>query len=501
MNKWTATCFCFVTVLFSNEPVRAADPEPTVQGKTLSQWLKDLKNGNDGERTAAANAIAQLGPRANSAVLALREAMVNYDNNINPGTAAAVALWKVDRQAFVEILKNDNKRSPGRNIATLALLKIGSEAREVTPIILERAKDLGAVEHEHSLWALAHVAAPAVAVPVLIEGLAHETGQYSRMVSTWGLRDIGPVAKDALPALHRTLQDPDAAVRIDAAHAIWHIEHRANAILPVLIASLRGDQSLRSLRCLKQMGLEAKGAFPQVLELWRTAMGHEKKAAAETLLAIDAKAAEAMGVSTNVPLPPARALDARKRLPAIPTLALLIEKTVQDDLQLDQTQLENIRAFEANQRELFRQLGPVTSPEQSYKRREVMQAGEEAAAAILRPEQQKRIAQIVLQVRGLSALNEPSVARQLGLTLDQREELGELRTLRGQESRQEVKLRPRLEINRKNLAEIDRKYLAKGLERLTDEQKAKWRELTGKPIEIPQAVLPPRYTLPEQKEP
>ncbi len=275
--------------------------EPRYEGKALSDWIKALKDKDPEVRCRAAKALRQLGTEAKPAVAALLPALEDKalckDGTV--GNAAAVALWHVDRAAFIEILKA-KKQSDRRWVATLALTRIGPAAKEVTPLVVAMAKDTTDPDREHALLALGFIGAdPKAVLPVLTSALHDSTGQYARMLSAQALGKIGAEAKAALPDLEKALHDEDAQVRVDAAGAVWRVGRQARPVLPVLTAALSGSNSAarqRAMRYLTDMGPEAKEAVPALLAAWKDAKGSLRDQAARAVKAIDPEAAAKAGI-------------------------------------------------------------------------------------------------------------------------------------------------------------------------------------------------------------
>jgi HEAT repeat protein len=201
-------------------------------------------------------------------------------------------------------LKDKKDASGGRWAATIALLRIGIEAKELVPLVLSMAADAEDEDREHALWALPAIGAdPAAAVPVLKKALQDEHAQYARMLAAQALAKYGSKAKEALPALLQALADPDPQVRVDAAAAVWKVEQQAHKALPILVEALRGGKGTgmaasqnRAIHYLRQMGPEAKEAFPALLALWKDAAPQGRESLATALQAIDPQAAATAGV-------------------------------------------------------------------------------------------------------------------------------------------------------------------------------------------------------------
>lgn len=128
------------------------------------------------------------------------------------------------------------------------------------------------------------------------------------------------------------------------------------------------------------------------------------------------------------------------------------------------------------------------SQEERQKRMEEMRKKMDEATAsvkkVLTPEQNKRLEQLTLQRQGAGALARPEVAKQLGLSDEQKEKIAKI-----QESTR-VNFRELSDEERqKAFAEMPQKQekaRSEILALLTDDQKAKWSEMKGKEFTFPQ---------------
>src|SRR5262249_37174922 len=162
----------------------------------------------------------ELGPEAKAAVPALRKSMAR---NFHP---AFTALWKVDPALITSILKD---RSDPNFLNVLA--GVGSETRELEPIVLALAKDRNNPHRDVALSRLVEIGAdPKRVVPVLLEGM-DEDDQLVRLMSILALTLMGSDAKAALPRLHQALSDPLPSVRVEASNAVWVIEKEAKDVV------------------------------------------------------------------------------------------------------------------------------------------------------------------------------------------------------------------------------------------------------------------------------
>src|SRR5262249_7575803 len=114
--------------------------EPVQDGKTLSEWVKALKEGDREAREQAANALAKLGPKAEAAIPVLLQALKGDDVTVQfkAGDALA-AIGKAAVPGLTEALKDSNVHV--REHAAAALGKIGPEAKAALKVLIERMED------------------------------------------------------------------------------------------------------------------------------------------------------------------------------------------------------------------------------------------------------------------------------------------------------------------------------------------------------------------------
>jgi hypothetical protein len=164
-------------------------------------------------------------------------------------------------------------------------------------------------------------------------------------------------------------------------------------------------------------------------------------------------------------------------------LGLLTRKDVQEDLKMSEDQVSKVKELSDKQREAMAELKDLSKEERQDKMKEMGKANDKALAQILKPEQQKRLKQLRFQQFGTNAIaTNAEVADGLGLTGDQREKLKGITD----DMRKEVQeLRdsgaPPEEMQKK-MAELRKSSGDKIMGLLTDEQKAKWKEMQGEPF-------------------
>lgn len=168
-------------------------------------------------------------------------------------------------------------------------------------------------------------------------------------------------------------------------------------------------------------------------------------------------------------------------------IQLLRRAEVQTELKLTDEQKSKINTLLEELREarrgLFQDLRDAT-PEERQKLMEKVQAEDtQRINAILNPDQQKRFKQISLQQQGPMAIASPEIATELKLTDEQKRKVQEIVAQMRESQRglfqggDREGVRERMEALRKDASE---KITAV----LTEEQKAKWKEMLGAPFSL-----------------
>jgi hypothetical protein len=167
--------------------------------------------------------------------------------------------------------------------------------------------------------------------------------------------------------------------------------------------------------------------------------------------------------------------------PTTVNLMLLRQKSVQNDLKIDAELGKKIVEFTNMEYEAWKEAQNLGEAERDRKVEELRRANEKFLADNLSEAQRKRLDQIRWQVTGLQQLNKPEVAKLLNLTAEQQRKLKELHD----EARTQLEQvfdpknrESRTEKLAKLREEVDKKVEAV----LTDEQKAKAREIVGEPF-------------------
>lgn len=162
---------------------------------------------------------------------------------------------------LVDVLNED--RSPYRRmLAVEALERMGPDAKDAVPALIEALDDPGVFGRFTVPNALAHIG-PA-AVPAVEQALREHGRSPVRSGCAKALGFMGPVASEAVPALQKALHDADPDVRMAASESLGRLGHKnASDRTAMLEESASGsDKSLkgRAIRELGQIGPSAKSA-------------------------------------------------------------------------------------------------------------------------------------------------------------------------------------------------------------------------------------------------
>ena len=170
-------------------------------------------------------------------------------------------------------------------------------------------------------------------------------------------------------------------------------------------------------------------------------------------------------------------------------VALLSQKSVQEELKLSEDQLGKVKELAAKQRGGGKGFKDLSKEERQQRIEERAKASDKAIAAILKPEQVTRLKQISLQVRGARAFSDPQVASALKLTDDQKEKIKTIQEDARKDMR-ELFQGGGGEGAREKIAAARKATNEKAMNVLTPDQKATWKELTGAPFTG--EITPPR---------
>lgn len=180
-----------------------------------------LKGASDYARYRLAALLHGLGHDAMVGKLA--EALACPEEEVRAAAGDVLKSLAVNDPSAVTALASGlrQKDADARQTAARLLKEIGPAARPATAALCEALRDPDPVIRGRAGQALCRIGAPAV--PSLVAALGEQDVEVRRATASI-LGRIGPAAREALPALRRALQDPDAEVRLMAKEAQRKIE-------------------------------------------------------------------------------------------------------------------------------------------------------------------------------------------------------------------------------------------------------------------------------------
>lgn len=174
-------------------------------------------------------------------------------------------------------------------------------------------------------------------------------------------------------------------------------------------------------------------------------------------------------------------------------MMLLMNKSVQEELKVDDDQAQKIDDLMAKNRETMQGLSPE---ERREKMASIQAETNKAVEGILKPEQVTRLHEIQNQVGGANAMLSERNAEKLKLTDDQKTKIQDVLA----SSREKMQGlfgqggggQGNFEEARKKIQDLQAETKKEAVAVLTDDQKKTWDELSGKPFEIKYEAPRPR---------
>ncbi len=207
---------------------------------SIAELIGGLKSGDEPARLKAIDELGARGPQAAAAVAPLSELLKDRSANVRAHAAWCLGAIgdaaKPEVPALVEMLKDPD--AAVRRQAVQAVQAIHPGPKVVVPLGVKLLEDADPAIRVRVLSAMAD--AGVKAVPGLIEALNHEKAAYWACLV---LREIGPAAKDAVPALAEKLKDPRPEIRREAALTLGAMGDAATAVIPQIVALLSDNNA------------------------------------------------------------------------------------------------------------------------------------------------------------------------------------------------------------------------------------------------------------------
>ncbi len=207
---------------------------------SVAALIGNLKSSDESVRLRAIDELAARGPHAAEAVAPLVELLKDGSATVRAhaanslgeiGTAAKPAV-----AALAKLLKDPDETV--RRQAVEAVMSIRPGPQVTVPLCAELLEDADPGVRVRILHTIAE--AGVKAVPGLIVALKNEKMAYGACLV---LREIGPAAKAAVPALVETLQDPRPEIRREAILALAAMDNAAAPAVEPIAAALKDEQT------------------------------------------------------------------------------------------------------------------------------------------------------------------------------------------------------------------------------------------------------------------
>ena len=229
----------------------------TAAREAIPALTEALSKATKRDRVVAAEALAYVDPHNQTAIATLAEMAGDHDPGLRQLAVMALGRLGSEAQAALPALAR-TLRSANANLrleGAMAWAYVGGDAIPVLPVLLEVALERSHASRARVVEAVAHLhSGGEAAVPTLTRVLWEDGPAQVKAAEVLGR--IGPPAKSAVSALTTLLKGSDTEVRIQAALALWKIDHRAGDSVPVLVAELKTPAPLR-----QASGLPSPGRF------------------------------------------------------------------------------------------------------------------------------------------------------------------------------------------------------------------------------------------------
>jgi HEAT repeat protein len=263
-----------------------------IAGKTLSEWMTELKNPDPGKRSIAIMNTILFGERAGEAVPLIIDRASDRDASCRAKAVIALKLMHVPDKYIDKVVRALAERleKDGQGIvryeAALALLRFAKDSQSALTALL--APDRGV--YDTATWEIRQVCVQVLRVAGFVPGkgadpratrallyvLKTDTVEKVRLEATISLGAMGPPADPMMLQAVVHALDGQLAYR-DKSIALWsHIsllaisdsvnEKTLQAVLKLLKPEQKFEVRMEVLHALSALGKKAKGAIKEVID-------------------------------------------------------------------------------------------------------------------------------------------------------------------------------------------------------------------------------------------
>lgn len=215
-------------------------------GRSVRSWVEMLNDTEDATSQSASESLVRMSSELVAALPALAPALHRRSGASRAQAASALGLLGVQ---FLGVIT--------RFRAALRTIVLTDRDEDVRTNALHALRLLGPTCSSQ--------------VPALVEALRDELPD-TRAAAAQDLAQLGGEARESIPALiSACTYDPDLAVRVQAAAALWRVGKRLLPALPTLVEGLHHGEVLScwtAADCLGDMGAAAAEAVPALIEAY-----------------------------------------------------------------------------------------------------------------------------------------------------------------------------------------------------------------------------------------
>lgn len=168
-------------------------------------------------------------------------------------------------------------------------------------------------------------------------------------------------------------------------------------------------------------------------------------------------------------------------------LIVLGDRSVQLEIELTASQGKKLGELWRKQTASNSRLANLPSEQRSPKKKELNEAFDRALFDILSADQRQRLKEIHLQLLGPKAYSDPEVIREVAISMDQQLQIAALEDwARGemtkwQQQQTTAGMTPSRDASRSKMIELEKSAHEKAQQVLSQDQKARWKDLIGRP--------------------
>ena len=215
-------------------------PVSRAEEKSAADLIGALKSADEPGRLQAIDQLGALGDKAAAAVGPLTELLKDPSAKVRAHAARALgeigAAAKPAVPALAELIKDSNEMV--RRQVVKAVMRIRPGPQVTVPLCVKLLEDPDPGVRHRILQAITE--AGPQAVPALIAALKNDKAAYWACLV---LREMGPAAKAAVPALAEKLKDPRPGTRREAILTLGAMNEAALPVLPQIAACLNDEHT------------------------------------------------------------------------------------------------------------------------------------------------------------------------------------------------------------------------------------------------------------------